>query len=78
MVNAKNRDWSEADIFLGGVRLNEILSQLVEWVENSAQEIPFKDGESETFHREWDFQIAGRPAHFKIEAKISSQGANLH
>ena len=69
----KKRDWSEADIRLGGVSLKEILSQLAEWVENKAQEIPFKTGESETFRREWDFKIAEQLAHFEIEARISAK-----
>ena len=73
MANEKNKDWSEVDIQLGGIRLKEILNQLTEWVENEAQEIPFKKGESATFRREWDFQIAGQPAHFEIEARISSK-----
>jgi len=42
-------------------------------VEGKAREIPFKKGGSETLRREWDFQIAGQPAHFKIEARISSK-----
>lgn len=73
MANEKNKDWSKANIRLGGISLKEILSQLTEWVENKAQEIPFKKGESTTFRREWDFQIAGQPAHFEIEARISSK-----
>lgn len=73
MANEKNRDWSEANIRLGGISLKEILSQLTEWVENKAQEIPFKKDGSTTFRREWDFQIAGQPARFKIEARISSK-----
>ncbi len=73
MANEKNRDWSKVNIRLGGISLKEILSQLTEWVENKAQEIPSKKGESTTFRREWDFQIAGQPAHFKIEARISSK-----
>jgi len=69
----KKRDWSEADIRLGGVSLKEILSQLAEWVENKAQEIPFKTGESETFRQEWDFKVAEQSAHFEIEARIPSK-----
>ena len=67
------RDWSEADIRLGGVSLKEILTQLTDWVENKAQEIPFKADESETFRREWDFKVAEQTAHLEIEARISAK-----
>jgi len=72
MTNKKKRDWREVNIRLGGVSLTEILNQLAEWVEDKAQEVPFKS-ESETFRREWDFQIAGQLGHFEIMAKISSK-----
>ena len=64
------RDWREADIKLGEVLLKEVLSQLIEWVEDRAQEVPFK-AKGETFRRQWDFQVAGQPGHFEIIAKIS-------
>ena len=68
MKNEKN--WKEDSVRLGGIKLKEIFDQLAEWIEDKVQEVPFKGG-SETFHREWDFQIAGQLGHFEITAKIS-------